>query len=91
MKTLQLLKDLERGLRGIMDWLRQIKPSPNVAKCEYMFIGNGKQLSKVSEIDNIEIDKDDINWVSYGLLIWRKLSLHFTGEVGISVSWGNNF
>ena len=36
----QLLEDLKRELEGIMDWLRQNKLSLNVAKCEYMFIGN---------------------------------------------------
>ena len=43
-----------------MDCLRQYKLSLNVAKCEYMFLGNDKQLSKVSEIGKIKIDKDEI-------------------------------
>ena len=47
-----------------MDWLRQNKLRLNVAKCEYMFIGNEKQLSKISTSSNIEMDKDEIKWVS---------------------------
>ena len=47
-----------------MDWLRQNKLSLNVAKCEYMFIGNDKQLCKISYIDNLEIDKEEIKRVS---------------------------
>ena len=47
-----------------MDWLRQNKLSLNVAKCEYMFIGNDKQLSNISDIGNLEIDKDEIKRVS---------------------------
>ena len=41
-----------------MDWLRQNILSLNVAKCEYMFIGNDKLLSKISDIGNLEIDED---------------------------------
>ena len=61
---LQLLEDLKRELEGIMDWLRQNKLSLNVAKYEYMFIGNDKQLSKISEIGNIKLDKDEIKSVN---------------------------
>ena len=46
-----------------MDWLRQNKLRLNVAKCEYMYIGNDKQLSKISDIGNLEIDKDEIKRV----------------------------
>ena len=46
-----------------MDRLRQNKLSPNVAKSEYMFIGNDKQLSKISDIGKLEIDKDEIKRV----------------------------
>ena len=52
----QLIEHLKRELEGIMDWLRQNKLSLNVAKCEYMFIGNDKELSKISDIGNLEID-----------------------------------
>ena len=61
---LLLLEDLKRELEGISEWLRQIKQSLNVAKCEYMFLGNSKQLSKTSEIGNIKIDEDEIKRVS---------------------------
>ena len=61
---LQLLEDLKMALERIMDWLRQNKLSLNVAKCGYMFLGNDKQLSKISEIGNIKIDKDVIKRVT---------------------------
>ena len=77
---LQLLEDLKRGLVRIMDWLRQNKLSLNVGKCEYMFLGNDKQLSKISEIGNIKIDKDEIKRVNkttyLGLTIEESLSLN---------------
>ena len=47
-----------------MGWLRQNKLSLNGAKCKYRLIGNDKQLSKISEIGNIEIDKDEIERVN---------------------------
>ena len=75
---LQLLEDLKRELERIMDWLRQNKLSLNVAECEYMFLGNDKQLSKISEIGNIRIDKDKIKSVNktkyLGLTIEESLS-----------------
>ena len=40
-----------------MDWPRQHKLSPNVVKCEYMFLGNNKQFSRISEIGDIELTK----------------------------------
>ena len=43
-----------------MDWLGQNILSPKVAKCECMFIDNDKQLSKISDIGNLEIGKDKI-------------------------------
>ena len=61
---LQLLEDVKRELEGMMDWLRQNKLRLNLAKFEYMFIANDKQLSKISEISNIEIDKDEIKMVN---------------------------
>ena len=61
-----------------MDWLIQNKVSLNVAKCEYIFLGNDKQLSKISEISNIQIDKDEIRRVTQtkylGLTIEESLS-----------------
>ena len=75
---LQLLEDLKRELERIMDWLRQNKLSLNVDKCEYMFLGNDKQLSKISEIANIKINKDEIKRVNkteyLGLTIEESLS-----------------
>ena len=47
---LQLLEDLKSELERIIDWLRQTKLSLNVVKCEYMFLGNHKQLSNTSAI-----------------------------------------
>ena len=55
---LQLLEDLKREVDGIMDWLGQNKLNLNIAKCEYMFLGNNKQVSKISDIGNIKINKD---------------------------------
>ena len=60
----QLLEHLKRKLAGIMDWLRQNKLSLNVAKCEYMFIGKDKLLSKISDIGNLEIDEDETKRIS---------------------------
>ena len=60
-----------------MDWRRQNKLSLNEA-CEYMFLGDDKQLSKTSEIGNITIDKDKIKMVNQrkylGLTIEESLS-----------------
>ena len=50
---LLLLENLKRELEGILDWLRQNKLSLNVAKCEYMFLGNNKQLNKTSQIESL--------------------------------------
>ena len=60
---LQLLEDLKGELEGIMDWLRQNKLSLSVGKCEYMLIAHDKHLCKISEIGNLEIDKDEIKRV----------------------------
>ena len=61
---LQLKENLKRELEGIVDWLRQNKLSFKVAKCEYMCIGNDRQLLRFSEIGNFEVDKDEIKRVS---------------------------
>ena len=77
---LQVLEHLKRDIEGIMDWLRQNKLSLDVAKCEYMFTGNDKQLSKskISDTGNLETDKDEIKRVSktkyLGLTIDESLS-----------------
>ena len=74
----KLIEHLKRELEGSMDWLRQNKLCLNVAKFEYMFIGNDKQLSNISDIGNLEMDKDDIKRVSktkyLGLTIDESLS-----------------
>ena len=66
---LQLLEDLKRELQRILDCL-------NVARCEYIFLGNDQRLSKISEICNINIDKDEFkraNQIKYlGFTIERK-------------------
>ena len=80
---LQLLEDLKRELEGIMDWLRQNKLSLNVAKYEYMFIGNDKQLSKISEIGNIKLDKDEINRVNKTKYLGR--------TIGESLPWNQQY
>ena len=75
---LQFLEDLKSELKRIMNWLRQTKLSLNVAKCEYMFLGNDKQLSKTSDIGNIKNDKDEIKKVKQtkylGLTLEESLS-----------------
>ena len=75
---IQLIQYLKRELERVMDWLRQNKLSLNEAKCEYMIIGNDKQLSKIFDIGNLEIDKDKIKRVSktkyFGLTIDKSLS-----------------
>ena len=38
-----------------MERTRQNISSLNVTKCEYMFIGNSKQLGKISEIDDRKV------------------------------------
>ena len=74
----QLVEHLERELERVMDWLRQNKQSLNVAKCEYLFIGNDKQLSKISDIGNLEMGNDEIKRVRktkyLGLTIDESLS-----------------
>ena len=74
----QLIEHLKRELEWIMDCLKQNKPSLNVEKCEYMFISNGKQLSKISDIGNLETDKEEVKRVSktqyLGLKIDESLS-----------------
>ena len=49
-----------------------------MAKCECMFLGNDKNLSKISEIGNFRIDKDEIKRVNetkyIGLTIDESLS-----------------
>ena len=47
-----------------MDWLRQNKPSLNVAKCEYMLRGKGKQLAQFLKIYNNGIEKGEIKRVN---------------------------
>ena len=56
----QLLADLRNELQNIKDWPRRNKLSLNVTKCEYMFLGNSKQFGKISEIDDLRVDKDEI-------------------------------
>ena len=80
---LQLLEDLKRELERIVNWLRQNKLSLNVAKCEYMFLGNDKQLSKTSDVGNIKIDKDEIKRVN------QTKYLGFTIEE--SLSWNQQY
>ena len=59
---LQLFEDLKRELEGMMDWLRQNKLKFNVAKCEYMFIGNDKQLSKSLKLVTSKLIKMKSKW-----------------------------
>ena len=62
-----------------MDWLRQNKLNLSIAEGEYIFLGNSKQLSKISEIGNINIDKIETKRVDkakyLGLAINESLSL----------------
>ena len=65
----QLLEDLRTELQDVIDWLRQNKLSLNVAKCEFMFFENSKQLGKISEIGDLKVGEDEIKRVracSYG-------------------------
>ena len=59
----QLVADLRHELPHIMDWLTQNKLSLNVAKCEYIFLGNSKQLGKISEIGDLKVGEDEIKRV----------------------------
>ena len=74
----QLVEHLKRELVRVMDWLRQSKLSLNVAKCGYMFIGKEKQLSKISDIGNLEMGNDELKRVRktkyLGLTIDESLS-----------------
>ena len=56
----QLLEDLRNELQDVIDWLRQNKLSLNVTKCEFMFLGNSKQLGKISEIGDLKDGEDEI-------------------------------
>ena len=56
----QLLEDLRNELQDVIDWLRQNKLSLNVAKCKFMFLGNSKQLGKISEIGDHNVGEDEI-------------------------------
>ena len=49
---LQPLADIKMEVKGVKDWLRKNELSLNVAKCEYMFLGNNKQLSKLKLIES---------------------------------------
>ena len=44
--------------------IRQNRLNHDVANCEYMLIGNEKELSKIYDIGNLEIDKNEIKNVS---------------------------
>ena len=59
----QLLEDLRNELQDVIDWLRKKKLSLDVAKCEFMFLGNGKQLGKISEIGDLKVGEDEIKRV----------------------------
>jgi len=66
-----------------MDWLGRNKLSLNIAECEYIFIGNEKQLSNNSDIGNLEIDKDEIKGVS---------KIKYLGPtIDESLSWNQKF
>ena len=60
---LQLSEDVKREEEEIMGLLRQNTLNLNVAKCEYMFLGNKKRFIKISDLGNIEINKDEIKRV----------------------------
>ena len=68
----------KQGVRENHGLARENRLSLNLAKCEYMFLGNEKQLSKLSEISNIKIDKDEnkrANQIKYlGVTIEGSLS-----------------
>ena len=59
---LQLSEDVKR--EEIMGLLRQNTLNLNVAKCEYMFLGNKKRFIKISDPGSIEINKDEIKRVN---------------------------
>ena len=59
----QLLEDLRNELQDVIDWLRQNKLSLNVTKCEFMFLGNSKQLGKISKIGDLKVGEDEIKRV----------------------------
>ena len=73
------MEDLRYELQDVKDWLRRKKSSLNVTKCGYMFLGNSKQLGKISEIDDLKVDEDEIKRVKktkcLGLTIDESLSL----------------
>ena len=50
-------------MQDVIDWLRQKKLSLNVAKCEFMFLVNSKQLGKISEIGDLKVVEDEIKRV----------------------------
>ena len=74
----QLLEDLRNELQVVIDLLNQNKLSTNVTKCEFMFLGNSKQLCKISEIGDLKVGEDEIKRVRntkyFGLTIDETLS-----------------
>ena len=54
---------LRNELQDVIDWLRQNKLSLNARKCEFMFLGNSKQLGKISEIGDLKVGEDEIKRV----------------------------
>ena len=59
----QGLEDLRNELQDVLGWLRQNKLSLNVTKCDFMFLGNSKQLGKISEIGDLKVGEDEIKRV----------------------------
>ena len=58
----QLLENLRNELQDVTDWLRQNKLSLNVAKCEFMFLGNSKQsvILRLEKMKSSELERRSI-------------------------------
>ena len=59
----QLLEDLRNELQDVIYWLRRNNLSLNVTKSEHLFLGNSKQLGKISEIGDLKVGEDEIKRV----------------------------
>ena len=79
----QLLEDLRNELQDVIDLLRQNKLSLSVAKCEFMFSGNSKQLGKISEIGDLKVGEDEIKRV-------RKTN-YFGTTIDETLSWNQHY
>ena len=79
----QLLEDLRNESQDVIDWLRPNKIGLDVTKCEFIFLGNSKQLGKISEIGDLMVGEDEIKRV-------RKTK-HLGLTIDETLSWNQQY